>query len=165
MVSVTDREVIKRLVVLIADGKSYSRSLLRSMLLQLDVKKTHEAMDGVAAIEAIIAVNPDVLILDWELPILSAPDVLRMVQSPGEVPNPALPIIVISSSGQSTHVHEAIKLGARQFMVRPISLKMLQRRLLTIVIHARKVARAHKNSSQSPGLGLSPDASMSTILP
>ena len=132
MVAVANSEVIKHLVVLIADNRPHSRALLRSMLLQLEVKKIHEVGDGAAALEAIGAVSPDVMILDWDLPVLSAREVLRRARSPGAYQNPDLPIIVLSSSGQSAHVHEAMALGAPYFMVWPISPKMLQQRLLVL---------------------------------
>jgi PleD family two-component response regulator len=66
MAAVANSEVIKHLVVLIADSRPHSRGLLRSMLLQLEVKKIHEVVDGAAALDAIVTVNPDVMILDWE---------------------------------------------------------------------------------------------------
>ena len=129
---------LKGLVVLLADGRLYSRALMRSMLLQLDIKAVHEAVDGAAAIDVICAVNPDVMIVDWDLPVLNVREVLRMVRTSSAIPNPNLPIIVVSSSGQSADVHDAIKLGAQHFMVRPISPKMLEQRLRSIVKAARK---------------------------
>lgn len=121
--------MIKNLVVLIADSKPYSRTLLRTMLGQLDIKSIHEAADGAGALDVIALLNPDVMIVDWELPGLSARDLLRVVRTQGVAPNPDMPIIVVSNSGQSEHVHEAIKQGAQHFMVRPISPKMLAQRL------------------------------------
>jgi CheY-like chemotaxis protein len=151
MAAVANSEVIKHLVVLIADSRPHSRTLLRSMLSQLEVKKIHEVVDGAAALQALVTVNPDVMILDWGLPVLSAREVLRMARSPGVNPNPDLPIIVLSSSGQSTYVHEAIGLGAPYFMVWPISAKMLQQRLLGIVSEARNVARAFRRKVSLEG--------------
>jgi CheY-like chemotaxis protein len=129
---------LKGLVILLADGRLYSRALMRSMLAQLEIKAIHEAVDGAAAIDVICAVNPDVMIVDWDLPVLNVRDLLRMVRTSSAIPNPNLPIIVVSSSGQSADVHDAIKLGATQFMVRPISPKMLEQRLRSIVKAARK---------------------------
>jgi len=146
---VTDDQVIKRLVILIADSKSYSRALVRSMLLQLEVRKIHEASDGAAAVDAVIATNPDVMILDWDISILNAREVLSMARNPSLNPNPDLPVIVIASSGHAGHVHEALELGARQFMVRPISPKMLGQRLIGIVKDARKTAMAYKRGVQT----------------
>ena len=150
MATVANAEIVKGLVILTADSKSYSRALLRSMLLQLGAKSIHEVGDGAAALDAIRTISPDVMILDWDLPVLSMIDVLRMVRAPGVFPNPNLPIMVISSSGQSAYVHEAIKLGAQQFLVRPISPKMLEQRLLSIVPEFRKAALAYKLNIETP---------------
>lgn len=140
---------LKSLAILLADGKLYSRALMRSMLLQLEIKAIHEAADGAAAIDVICAVNPDVMIVDWDLPVLNVRDVLRMVRTSSAIPNPNLPIIVVSSSGQSADVHDAIKLGAQQFMVRPISPKMLEQRLRSIVKAAQK-ARGYNTEVTLP---------------
>jgi two-component system chemotaxis response regulator CheY len=147
MSSVANTQVMKRLVTLVADSRPYSRVLLRSMLLQLEIKKIHEASDGAAAIDSIIAINPDVMILDWDIGVISAREVLGMARNPAVIPNPGLPIIVTSSSGHSALVHEAIDLGARHFMVRPISPKMLQQRLIGIVKDARRAARFYNPSA------------------
>jgi CheY-like chemotaxis protein len=150
MAIVANAEMTKGLVILIADGKLYSRALLRSMLSQLGVRTICEAGEGAAAIEAIFAVNPDLAILDWDLPVVSAREVLRIVRTHDGSPNPDLPIIIISSSGQGAHVREAIGLGAQQFLVRPISLKGLERRLLAVVTKARKSEPAQEQDIQTP---------------
>ena len=143
MSSVANAEVIKRLVVLIADSRPHTRALLRTMLLQLDVKKLHEVTDGTAALEALSVLNPDVMILDWNLAGISAANVLRTARTSMTSQNPNVPIIVLSSSGQIEYVHEAQKYGTPYFMVWPISPKMLQQRLLSIVMEARNTARTY----------------------
>jgi PleD family two-component response regulator len=148
VVSVTNAQVIQRLSILLADSRAYSRALLRSMLMQLEVKKIHEVADGAAAIDVIVAVNPDVLILDWDISVLGARSVMSMARDPAVVPNAELPILVISSSGQSADVYNAIELGAQQFMVRPISPNMLEQRLVGIVRDARRTARQYREAAQ-----------------
>jgi len=161
MAIVANAEVIKRLVILIADGRPHPRALLRSMLSQLEVKNIHEAVDGAAALEAIVAFNPDVMFVDWELPGFNAAEVLRTVRSSPTIPYPDLPVIVLSSSGQSQHVHKAIEHGAPHFMVWPISTKMLQQRLSGIVEKARKTALAYKHTSSAAA----PDSAADDAVP
>jgi two-component system chemotaxis response regulator CheY len=148
MAIVANAEVIKRLVILIADSRAHSRSLLRSMLLQLEVKQIHEAIDGAAALDTIVTVNPDILIVDWDIPVLSASELLRRVRSPDNNPSPDLPIIVLSSRGQSEYVEEALRHRAEHFMLWPISPKALQQRFVDIVTKARKTALARKRDIQ-----------------
>jgi CheY-like chemotaxis protein len=149
MAIVANAEVIKRLVILIADGRPHPRALLRTMLSQLEVKQIHEAIDGPTALDAIAAIDPDVMFLDWELPVFNAMAVLRTVRSSTTAPNPDLPIIVLSSSGESQDVLKALKHGAPHFMVWPISPKMLQQRLSGIVAKARKTALAYRRRSSA----------------
>ena len=151
MTSVANAEVVKRLVVLIADSRPHTRALLRSMLLQLEVKKIHEVTDGAAALEGLSTLNPDVLILDWNLAVINARDVMRMARTSITNPNPNVPIIVLSSSGQIEYVEEAMKHGTPYFMVWPISPKMLQQRLISIVVEARNTARNYMRKVTASG--------------
>jgi two-component system, chemotaxis family, chemotaxis protein CheY len=146
---VANSEVIKRLVVLIADSRSYSRTLLRTMLLQLGVKKVHDAGDTAAVIGAIGSFNPDILIIDWSLATLNSHETLRAVRNSWSNSGPDLPVIVLSNSGESTAVEKAIQLGVPDFMIWPISPKMLQQRLLGIVKKARKAAQTYKRDAQA----------------
>ena len=47
----------------------------------------HEASDGIAGLDAIRTVVPDVVILDWELPLLNGAEFVRIVRSPGVFPD------------------------------------------------------------------------------
>ncbi len=151
MTTVANAEVVKRLVVLIADSRPHTRALLRSMLLQLEVKKIHEVTDGAAALEGLSILNPDVMILDWNLAVINARDVMRLARCSTTNPNPNVPIIVLSSSGQIEYVQEAMKHGTPYFMVWPISPKMLQQRLINIVVEARNTARTYMRKVAASG--------------
>src|SRR5688572_32541367 len=104
-------KAMEGLVVLIADSNAYTRRLTRTMLTNLGIKSTYEAPDGVAAIDAIRAVNPDVMIVDWDMPILDGREVMRIVRSPGVFPRANLPIIMLTDLGMQSRVTAAIRLG------------------------------------------------------
>jgi DNA-binding response OmpR family regulator len=95
-------------------------------------------------LEAIRTVNPDVMILDWEMPILDGREVMRIVRSPGVFPKPNLPIIMLTDRGLRSRVTTAIRLGVHEFLVKPISPKTLQQRLLGIILNPRPMVRAGK---------------------
>jgi len=69
------------------------RRLTRMMLTNLGAKSALEAPDGLAALEAIRTVDPDVMLLDWDMPVLNAIEVIRIVRSPGVFLRPNLPVI------------------------------------------------------------------------
>ena len=125
------------LVVLIADGNSYASRLTRIMLTNVGVKLIHEVQDGAAALEAIRAINPDVMILEWDIPVLDGREVMRIMRSPGLFPKPNLPVIMLTNYGLSSRLNEALHLGVHEFLVKPISSKTLQQRLIGILFKPR----------------------------
>jgi len=137
-------KAMEGLVVLIADSNAYTRRLTRMMLTNLGTKSIYESSDGVAALDAIRTINPDVMILDWDMAILDGREVMSIVRSPGIFPKPNLPIIMLSDRALRSRVTVAIRLGVHEFLVKPISPKTLQQRLLSIMLNPRPMVRAGK---------------------
>jgi two-component system, chemotaxis family, chemotaxis protein CheY len=57
--------------------------LVRNLLHNIGVKKVFDAGDGIAALEMIRHAAPDVVVLDWEMPLLNGAELVRIVRSPG----------------------------------------------------------------------------------
>jgi DNA-binding NarL/FixJ family response regulator len=97
--------------VLIADSRTHARSAIRLLLAQEpDVVVVGEAADVDAAVVAIAACRPDVVLLDWELPGHNgnaAVDDLRAVSSE---------LFVIALSGRPEARHEALAAGVDAFV-------------------------------------------------
>jgi CheY-like chemotaxis protein len=137
-------KTMEGLAILVADSNVYTRKLTRMMLVNLGAKLIYEVGDGVAALDAIRNVNPDVMILNWDLPVLDGPEVMRIVRSPGVFPKPGLPIIMLTDIGKRSRVTAAVRLGVHEFLVKPVSPKTLQQRLLGILLKPRPMVRAGK---------------------
>jgi CheY-like chemotaxis protein len=144
MVTQQLEKALEGLVVLVADSNPYLRRLTRTMLTNLGVKSIYESADGVAALDAIRAVNPVVMIVDWDMPVLDGREVMRIVRSPGVFPRANLPIIMLTDIGLQSRVTAAIRLGVHEFLVKPISPKTLQQRLIGIILNPRPMVRAGK---------------------
>jgi CheY-like chemotaxis protein len=144
MASKRIEKAMEGLVVLVADSNPYTRRLTRMMLTNLGCKAVYEAADGVATIDAIRTINPDVTILDWDMPVLDGREVMRIVRSPGVFPKPNAPVIMLTDRGLRSRVTAAIRLGVNEFLVKPISPKTLQQRLLAITLKPRPMVRAGK---------------------
>src|SRR4051812_12868573 len=106
---------IGMLSILLVDDNQYMRKIVRTLLNSIGVKKVVEAEDGVAGLEAIRTPPPDVVILDWDLPLLNGGEFVRIVRSPGLFPMPDLPIIMLSSHGERSRVVEAVRLGVNEY--------------------------------------------------
>jgi len=132
---VADR--IQGLCVLIVDDNQYMRKMIRNLLVNCGIKDLYEASDGIAALDIIRTVGPDVVILDWEMPLLNGAELVRIVRSPGVFPMPDIPIIMLSGHGERWRVVEAVRLGVNEYLVKPVSAKALYDRLIAITMQPR----------------------------
>jgi two-component system, chemotaxis family, chemotaxis protein CheY len=145
--SLTNKSIDKMmqgLNILIVDNNFYMRRLTRTMLMNLGAKSVIEAADGLAALEAIRNSDPDVMLLDWDMPVLNGIEVMRIVRSPGVFPRPNLPIIMLTSRGQRSTVMEALRSGAHEFLLKPTSPKALGDRLKSILVKPRQMVTLGK---------------------
>jgi CheY-like chemotaxis protein len=131
----TDR--IQALCVLVVDDNQYMRKMVRNLLVNCGVKDIYEAGDGITALDTIRTVGPDVVVLDWEMPLLSGAELVRIVRSPGVFPMPDVPIIMLSGHGERWRVVEAVRLGVNEYLVKPVSAKALYDRLVSITLKPR----------------------------
>ncbi len=129
--------LLQGLEILIVDGNAYMRRLTRTMLTNLGAKSMMEAADGLAALEAIRTHNPDVVVLDWDMPVLNGMEVMRIVRSPGVFPRPNIPIIMLTGRAYRSAVTQALRAGVHEFLIKPTSPKALRDRLMSIVIKPR----------------------------
>jgi two-component system, chemotaxis family, chemotaxis protein CheY len=136
--------LLQGLNILIVDGNHYMRRLTRSMLINLGAKSVIEASDGLAALEQIRICDPDVMLLDWDMPVLDGMEVMRIVRSPGVFPRPNLPIIMLTNRARRSSVIEALRSGVHEFLLKPTSPKALRDRLTAIAINPRPMMRIGK---------------------
>ncbi|HXZ22865.1 MAG TPA: response regulator [Pseudolabrys sp.] len=134
-------KMIQGLNILVVDDNAYMRRLTRMMLTNLGGKSVLEAPDGLAALEAIRTADPDVMLLDWDMPVLNGIEVLRIVRSPGVFPRPNLPVIMLTTRAQRSYVNEALLAGANEFLLKPTSPKALCDRLTSIMFKPRPMVK------------------------
>jgi CheY-like chemotaxis protein len=133
--------IIQSLCILIVDDNQYMRKMIRNLLINCGIKDIYEAADGIAALDSIRTVAPDAVILDWEMPLLSGPELVRIVRSPGVFPMPDVPIIMLTGHCERWRVIEAVKLGVNEFLTKPVSAKSLYDRLISITLQPRPIVQ------------------------
>jgi two-component system, response regulator len=80
----------------------------------------------------LIDLTPDLILLDISLPRLSGLDVLRIVKSYARLQH--IPAVVLTSSSEERHVLESYKLGASDYVTKPIDYAQFQQAIQTIVL-------------------------------
>jgi len=135
------KAMMEQIKVLIVDDEYYTRKVIRTLLLAMGCTKIHEANDGASGLEAIHAIDPDIVLLDWEMPRIDGPEFVRQVRSPGTFPLPNVPIIMLTGHGERSRVLEAVRLGVHEFLLKPVSSNSLQARILSVLTKPRAMVR------------------------
>jgi DNA-binding LytR/AlgR family response regulator len=121
-----DHRVMKALIV---DDEPIARRVLREELeLFPEVIVVGEAGDGKEALQKIAKLQPDVVFLDLQMPVMSGFEVVRNLKGP------SLPVIVIVTAFDR-HAIEAFEAGAIDYLLKPFG----EARLRTAVARARRL--------------------------
>jgi two-component system, chemotaxis family, chemotaxis protein CheY len=129
------------LKVLIVDDEITMRKVTRSLLQSIGVKAIFEAGDGLTGLDAVCSVNPDVVILDWEMPSLNGPAFMRRVRSPETFQFPDVPIVMLTAYGERSRVVEAVRLGVNEYLLKPVSSSALLARLVAVLSKPRRMVK------------------------
>jgi two-component system, chemotaxis family, chemotaxis protein CheY len=119
--------------VLIAEDNQYLRKLIRNLLVNVGIKKIDEVTDGLAGFEAIKTLEPDIVLIDWELPLLNGAELVRIIRTPGMLARPAIPVIMFGASAERWRIAEAKRLGVNAYLTMPVSAKTLLDRIVSIL--------------------------------
>jgi two-component system, chemotaxis family, chemotaxis protein CheY len=137
----TAEALVRSTKILVIDNEHYTRKVIRTLLTAIGVRTVLEADDGFTGIEAIKTHAPDIVLLDWEMPGLDGPGVMRVVRSPETFPYPDVPIIMLTGHSEKSRVMEALRLGIHEYLLKPVSSQALQTRILSILTRPRAMVR------------------------
>lgn len=112
--------------VLLVDDQTLMRRGLRGLLdLTEDIRVVGEAADGEEALQAIVELTPDVVLLDVRMPKLSGVEVLKALRERGSTTGSATPCILLTTFDDDAILLEGIRAGARGFLLKDVSLERL----------------------------------------
>jgi len=112
--------------VLIVDDEPNIVQLVRLTLESADVR-VFEASDGATAIVQAIAIRPDLVLLDIDLPDVSGLEVCRRLRAEAALAHTK--IVMLTAAAQQDDVARGLAAGADQYLTKPFS----PVRLLTLV--------------------------------
>ena len=111
-------------VMLIDDSKTM-RNIQKSVLKQLGHTELEEACDGQDALSKIGAFNPELVLVDWNMPNM---DGLTFVKEYRKQ-NKTVPMIMVTTEAEKARVIEAIKAGVNNYVVKPFTPDLLGQRI------------------------------------
>jgi len=101
--------------ILIVDDAAFMRMMIKDILEKNGYQVVGEANNGIKAVELYKKERPDIVTMDITMPDMDGIEAVKAIKAF----DPAAKIIMCSAMGQQTMVMDAIKAGARDFIVKP----------------------------------------------
>jgi len=102
--------------VLIVDDSSFMRRLIKRIVTKNGYDVVGEANNGKLGVEKYKELNPDLVTMDLVMDEMNGLDALKMIL---EI-DPNANVVMVSSMGQDVIVRDAIILGAKDFLLKPL---------------------------------------------
>lgn len=128
----------KRGLVLVADDDPVMRLLMLEMLHQVGLDMV-EAEDGAQALASYQSLQPDLVLLDVDMPVMDGFEVCRQIRALAQ--HAAAPIIMVTGADELEDVTQAYEAGATDFVSKPINWPILGHRVLYVLRASDAIAR------------------------
>jgi CheY-like chemotaxis protein len=116
--------------ILVAEDRDTSRELIRT-LLEHSGYKVLEASNGGDAIDLARETNPDLVLLDLQMPIKDGFQVLRELRS--EQRFRSTPIVALTASAMQGDKERALTDGFTAYLTKPLSLSTIRKELARLL--------------------------------
>jgi CheY-like chemotaxis protein len=130
-----------RLRILVVDDNVHMRKLVVTILQAFGAAQIYECADGQSAWSIARETNPDVVFVDWMMDGMSGIELARMMRTSPASPNPFVPIVMLTGYTKLDHVIQARDAGVNEFLAKPVSVKAILSRLISVIEHPRPYVR------------------------
>ncbi|PID59958.1 MAG: GGDEF domain-containing response regulator [Gammaproteobacteria bacterium] len=139
-------DIIKRLIaganIMMVDDEQLNMDVLRLHLENEGYQHFICVSDSRKALNTLRSEMPDVLLLDLVMPEVSGFQILAEIRSDRKLAQ--LPVIVLTSAGDAETKHQALKLGATDFLAKPIDASELALRMRNTLMALAGIERRHR---------------------
>ena len=101
--------------ILVVDDAAFMRMMVKDTLTKGGYDDIYEAVDGADAVEKFKEIQPDLVIMDITMPNMDGLEALKEIKQIDGGAN----VVMCSAMGQESMVIDAIKSGAKDFIVKP----------------------------------------------
>ena len=115
--------------ILVVDDAAFMRKVIKDTLSKAGYTDLHEAVDGANAVEQFNALKPDLVLMDITMPNMDGLEALKAIRPADSNAN----VVMCPAMGQETMVIDAIRSGAKDFIVKPFKGERVLKTVTSIV--------------------------------
>ena len=115
--------------ILLVDDAAFMRKVIKDTLTKSGYTDIFEAVDGADAVEKYNELKPDLVIMDITMPNMDGLEALKAIRASDANAN----VVMCSAMGQETMVIDAVRSGAKDFIVKPFKADRVLKTVTSIV--------------------------------
>ncbi|GAA0423892.1 phosphate regulon transcriptional regulator PhoB [Cocleimonas flava] len=116
--------------ILLVEDDHAIREMLQGFLLGKSYK-VKAAESGGGAFDMLAEKNPDLILLDWMLPDISGPEIIKQIRK-NKIQRD-IPILMLTARAEEMDKVKGLEVGADDYMTKPVSLKELDARIKALI--------------------------------
>ena len=101
--------------ILLVDDAAFMRKMIKDTLTKNGYTEVFEAVDGADAVEKFSEIAPDLVVMDITMPNMDGLEALKAIRASDGSAN----VVMCSAMGQESMVMDAVRSGAKDFIVKP----------------------------------------------
>ena len=115
--------------IMMVDDAAFMRKVIKDTLSKAGYTDLYEAVDGADAVEKYASLKPDLVLMDITMPNMDGLEALKAIRAADGNAN----VVMCSAMGQETMVIDAIRSGAKDFIVKPFKGERVLKTVTSIV--------------------------------
>jgi len=118
-------------VALVVDDFATMRRIVKNILRDLQFKEVIEAENGSEALKVLKSSKVDLIISDWNMPIMTGIELLKSVRADNQLKG--IPFLMVTAEAQKDNIVEAVKAQVSNYVVKPFSAEVLAEKLAKLI--------------------------------
>ena len=124
---------MKKVCALIVDDSSVMRKIVERSLRQagIDLSEVKEASNGAEALSVVTQGGVDLILCDINMPVMDGLEFLRQLHAVESAKS--VPVVMITTEGNESHVVQALSVGARGYIRKPFTPDQVKQHVIPVL--------------------------------
>ena len=117
--------------VCVVEDERVSRTMSLEMLKKMGLNKIVASINGQIALDKLKAQEADLIISDWHMPVMDGLELYKAVKKEETLKD--IPFLMVTVEDSKEKVIEAMKLGIRDYIVKPLQKSSFEAKVKTLL--------------------------------